>query len=358
VGGVGGIPLSTIRRGRLTTALFNAAQILLASAAAAIAFEVVGGSAGDRLAIGAVAAALAYAAVNVGLVIPGVVLETELSPRQVWADMRPTFPSYMAFGLFGILVGWLERSLGIVAIPLLLVPVTIARAVFASYLELHASHEAAVRTLVRAIEAKDRYTAGHSARVARYAEYIGVELGCSPSRLEHLRYAALMHDIGKLVVPSDLLNKPGRLTEEEYEAVRAHNEVCVSILNRVEFLHAVLPVATDQHASYEPGSGDDFSVMEGYIVAVADAFDAMTSTRSYRQALAQDVAFDELRAHAGTQFHPGCVDALITAIERRGEHHGHGHESEVAWFPVPPPVAGVGSAGLGDVLSAPEWPPA
>src|SRR5207248_6263880 len=91
-------------------------------------------------------------------------------------------------------------------------------------------------------------------------------------------------------------------------------------------------------------------VEEAHIVAVADAFDAMTSTRSYRRALSQEVAFAELQDKAGTQFNPDCVEALIRAIERRGERYGMGHEEAPVEFEVPPPVAGVGSAGLGDLL--------
>jgi hypothetical protein len=85
-------------------------------------------------------------------------------------------------------------------------------------------------------------------------------------------------------------------------------------------------------------------------VAVADAFDAMTSTRSYRRALLQEVAFAELRDKAGTQFNPECVNALIRALEKRGEQYGLGFEDFAVDFDVPPPVVGVGSAGLGDLV--------
>jgi HD-GYP domain-containing protein (c-di-GMP phosphodiesterase class II) len=263
--------------------------------------------------------------------------------------MRPTIANGVAFGLLGVLVGRVYLELGALALPLILIPAAIARAAFASYLELKAAHEAAVRAFVRAIEAKDRYTAGHCERVARYASYIGEELAFTPSRTEHLRYAALMHDVGKLAVPSRLLNKPGRLTADEYEQIRRHNDVCIEILTRVDFLRSTVPAASDRHARYDKDrAAVDPETLEAYAVAVADAFDAMTSTRSYRRALTQAVAFAELRAKAGTQFHPPSVEALITAIERRGEVYGLGFEQTVIDFAVEPPVAGVGSAGLGD----------
>jgi HD-GYP domain-containing protein (c-di-GMP phosphodiesterase class II) len=265
--------------------------------------------------------------------------------------MRPAVPNLLAFGMLGIIVGRLYLQLGPLSLPLILVPAAIARATFNSYLDLRRAHDSAVNVFVRAIEAKDRYTAGHSERVAKFATYIGEEMGFTPAQLEHMRYAALMHDIGKLAVPSSLLNKPGKLTPEEYEVVQRHNDVCIDILTRVDFLRTTVPAASDKHAHYASGSErDDPQALEAYAIAVYDAFDAMTSTRSYRRALSQQVAFAELRDKAGTQFHPPSVEALIRAIERRGEHYGDGFEVDVEDFAVAPPVVGVGSAGLGDLL--------
>jgi HD-GYP domain-containing protein (c-di-GMP phosphodiesterase class II) len=179
--------------------------------------------------------------------------------------------------------------------------------------------------------------------------YVGEELGLSTDRQEHLRYSALMHDVGKLAVPSRLLNKPGRLTPSEWEVVRSHNEAGLGILSRIDFVRGTAVTASDRWGHFDrntEGAPPEL-VLEAQIVAVADAFDAMTSTRSYRRALDQDVAFTELRDKSGTQFNPRCVDAIITAIERRGERYGAGYEADVHAFAVPPPVAGVGSAGLG-----------
>ncbi len=132
----------------------------------------------------------------------------------------------------------------------------------------------------------------------------------SPSRLERLRFAALMHDVGKLVVPNHLLNKKGKLTAEEFAQVRMHEEVSVEILTRIDFLAPVAPSATSEAAEFAPVADDRGQPIEPHIVAVADAFDAMTSTRSYRRALPQQTAFDELRKNSGKQFHPRVVDAL------------------------------------------------
>jgi HD-GYP domain-containing protein (c-di-GMP phosphodiesterase class II) len=260
---------------------------------------------------------------------------------------RPTVES-IPFLVLGFFIGLLCLKLGIVVMLLIVVPIFIAREMFASYLKVKQAHDETVHMLIRALETKDRYTAGHSERVARYAEYMGGEFHFGPRRMERLRFAALMHDIGKLVVPNHILNKPGKLTEEEFAKVRLHEKVSVQMLSHIDFLR---PVAAQTDSEQMRLNADDPDhPIEPYIIMIADAYDAMTSTRSYRKALPQGVAFQELRDKAGTQFHPECVEALINALERRGELHGEGHE-EASEFENAP-VAGVGSAGLGDLLTS------
>jgi HD-GYP domain-containing protein (c-di-GMP phosphodiesterase class II) len=228
------------------------------------------------------------------------------------------------------------------------VPILIAREMFASYLRVKEAHDETVALLIRALEQKDPYTAGHAERVAQYANYIAQELDFMPARAERLRFAALMHDIGKLVVPNQLLNKPGKLTEAEYARVRVHEGVSVQMLSHIDFLR---PIAADTHSEnmrFDPDDPDH--PIEPYIIMIADAYDAMTSTRSYRKALPQEVAFQELRDKSGTQFHPECAEALIRAIEKRHEIHGKGHEEELHFEDAP--EVGLGSAGLGDLENA------
>ncbi len=346
-----GLTMATFRERRYAALVANCSQYLLSATAAAEAYRV---SAGLPTLVRVVLTGLAFGIVNVGLVLPFTVILSGAETRRVWADMRPALPNYLAFGLLGTFVGQLYATLGPLAVLLLLVPVVIAREAFGSYLQLSEAHEATINVFLRAIEAKDDYTARHTRRVCRYSLYMGEELGFSHQRLEHLRQAALMHDIGKLAVPKHLLNKPGKLTDEEFERVQRHAHVCIDILGLVDFLKPMTAAASGHHARYDGGGygGTDERPIEAYIVAVADAFDAMTSTRSYRRALTMDVAFEELQSKAGTQFHPDCVAALVTAITSRGEQHGLGHEVDAVHFDVKPPVAGVGSAGLGDRVGA------
>ncbi|MGI8792687.1 MAG: HD-GYP domain-containing protein [Acidimicrobiales bacterium] len=351
VGACGGLVLVLARGRRFGAMVINCAQFCLSAIAAAVAYESI-----QHLHVlaGVLAAGTAFAVVNVALILPAVVNEHGVSPAQVWADMRPALPNYLAFGLLGTLVGQLYSTLGWLSVVLLMTPVVIARKAFHSYMELRDAQQATIRVFTRAIEAKDTYTARHTQRVCNYSIYMGEKLGFSTSRLEHLRNAALMHDIGKLAVPKHLLNKPGKLTDEEFEKVQEHVHVCIDILGLVDFLKPMTAAAAGHHARYDGGGyspGSEHPI-EAYIVAVADAYDAMTSTRAYRRALPMAVAFGELRAKSGTQFHPDCVDALITAIEERGERHGFGFEEDVVTYEVAPPMAGLGSAGLGDRVRA------
>jgi len=149
-----------------------------------------------------------------------------------------------------------------------------------------------------------------------------------------------------LVVPNQLLNKPGRLTPDEFAKVRVHEQVSVQMLSHIDFLRPIAAASDSAHTRFDPDNPDH--PIEPYIVMIADAYDAMTSTRAYRKALTQDVAFSELRDKAGIQFHPACVEALIHAVEKRGEKHGAGYEGHAEFDNAP--VAGLGSAGLGDLL--------
>ena len=298
----------------------------------------------------AVPAALTYVAVAWALLLVSYAIEGEHQWRAVLHELAPLGLEVAPFAILGFLLGRLYLGLGPAVMLLVVVPVLIAREMFGSYTRVREAHNETVELLVRALEQKDPYTAGHAGRVAQYAGYVAEELGFGPARAQRLRFAALMHDIGKLVVPNQLLNKPGKLTEEEYARVRVHEGVSVQMLSHIDFLR---PIAADTHSEnmrFDPDDPDH--PIEPYIIMIADAYDAMTSTRSYRRALTQDVAFQELRDKSGTQFHPECAQALIRAIEKRHEVHGQGHEETTHFEDAPD--AGLGSAGLGDLVRGRE----
>jgi hypothetical protein len=351
VGVAGGFYLPQIRQWRKV--IFNCAMFGIASVSACAVFWAITGTGAvspGRLLLAALPSALVYSIVNVVLVCGVVALSTGQRFREVIRVGSREYLVYFPFALMGVFLGLLYLDYQLVLVPLFLVPILVARQAFSSYLALKRSHEATLRILVGALEAKDPYTAGHAERVAEYAQYIGLELGIPAGRLERLRLAALMHDVGKLVVPNHLLNKAGKLTAEEFAVVRKHEDVSVEILTTIDFLAPVAPSATSEAAAFSPVADDHGQPIEPHIVAVADAYDAMTSTRSYRRALSQDIAFAELRKNSGRQFHPRVVDALIASLRRRGAVHGDGHELYV--HHIDAPTVGLGSAGLGDLLPA------
>jgi putative two-component system response regulator len=176
-----------------------------------------------------------------------------------------------------------------------------------------------VQTLVQALEAKDSYTSGHSSRVSRYATKTAVRLGFTDDALENIRLGGELHDIGKIGTREAILNKPGPLTGEEFQHVKEHSALGEKIL--APFLAqspAVLRIVRSHHERMD-GSGfpdalrGDRIPLEARIVAVVDAFDAMTTNRAYRPSLAVSEAIDELRRCSSVQFDRDVVEAFLTA---------------------------------------------
>lgn len=180
----------------------------------------------------------------------------------------------------------------------------------------------AIESLVAALEAKDRYTAGHSRRVAEIAVSIGNELGLSPGDTEDLRWGGLLHDVGKIAVDQLIQNKPGRLTRDEYEHIMIHAHVGAGIVKAVVSKNVVDMI--EHHHDHFNGKGLHQVIagtdipLAARILAVADAFDAMTSERPYRQAMSRQEAMNEIWRCIGTQFDPIVSGAFlkIAATER------------------------------------------
>lgn len=185
-----------------------------------------------------------------------------------------------------------------------------------SYLKLNSTYKSTVITLANAIDARDPNTAGHSERVTRISLEIGRILELDNSQLELLELAALFHDVGKLGVPDKILFKPGKLTDDEYDQIKAHPRIGVNILKDIDFLRKVLPIILHHHEKFSGGGypsdikGDDIPV-ESRIIAVADTYDAMTSDRPYRKGLPHDNAIHEIIKLKGTQFDANIVDAFL-----------------------------------------------
>jgi len=177
-----------------------------------------------------------------------------------------------------------------------------------------------VQTLVHALEAKDAYTSGHSSRVSRYAVKTAVQLGYTGERLEQIRLGGELHDIGKIGTREDILNKPGPLTPEEFEHIKVHVSLGERILApSLAESPIVLQIVRSHHErldgrGFPDGLQGENIPPEARIVAVVDAFDAMTTNRAYRPSRTPADAIDELRRCAGTHFYPPAVDAFLRAF--------------------------------------------
>jgi response regulator RpfG family c-di-GMP phosphodiesterase len=190
-----------------------------------------------------------------------------------------------------------------------------------------------VAGFAQALEESDQYTRGHSERVAVYSEILARGLKLEDSEVRRVVQAGVMHDVGKIGVRYDMLNKPGKLTPEEVAVFRQHPEKGKRILEPVPCLHGLIDGCWCHHEWFDGGgyprglSGQNIPIV-GRIVSIADAYDAMTSDRAYRRALAHEVAIDEITRCAGTQFDPELSDAFVKLIEAwRKEMRERGHAS-------------------------------
>lgn len=177
-----------------------------------------------------------------------------------------------------------------------------------------------LETLANTIDAKDKYTNGHSLRVAIYATKLAQALGWDENSVFMLRYEALLHDIGKIGVPDTILNKPSRLTAEEFELIKSHTVVGSDILRKMIVLPGASEVAKHHHERYDgkgypDGLSDSDIPINARIVCVADAYDAMNSNRVYRKALNPASIRNELIGGRGTQFDPALLDAFVALLD-------------------------------------------
>ena len=331
---VGACTALGLRRGpSILQRVFNTAMYALSAYLAGRAFLALGGQVGlpdEQSFPGIIApfagAALVLVVANHGL-LSGVLWLTrppDGTPSGVGVGLSGRLLlSDLGYAAYGLLIAALWSVVGFFAPLLVLIPLFVARWAVAQFAEQQKAYEATVGALCQAVETKDFYTRGHSDRVSRGSVMIAREIGMRGERIEAIRYAGMLHDVGKLGVPTKVLQKTGKLTEEEYAAIQLHPMRGLDIVREIGFLDEALAGIMHHHEridgrGYPMGLAGDEIPEFARVLAVADAFDSMTSTRSYRGARPVAEAIEELRKWSGTQFDPAFVDAFVAALKREG----------------------------------------
>lgn len=353
--------------------LFNLANLALSISAAELVFHSkVAAGVGFRWPLLMAAAATTYFAFNT-ISVSGIIAMTEkLNPVHVWKECYLwAFPYYLlgaliACGVSAInrLVGW---QFGLIAFPIVY---WIYRS-YRTYLgrleaqkkhaeEIAALHLRTIEALSLAIEAKDHTTHDHLRRVQVYAVEIAKELGLDEAQLNAIRAASMLHDIGKLAVPENILSKPGRLTPEEFERMKIHPLVGAEILNRVQFPYPVVPIVRSHHekwdgSGYPDGLKQESIPIGARILSAVDNFDALASERPYRRALTPVEAMGHLSSEKGRSFDPRVVEIMERRYEEL-EVMVNAMESERKRLDITPKMdrAGAPSSGFAEMANDAE----
>ncbi|GAA1001457.1 HD-GYP domain-containing protein [Acrocarpospora macrocephala] len=311
--------------------LFNGAQFAVCGYAAGLAYNWAGGTVGlpqktdfPEIILPYGAATGVFVAINFLLTALILALAEGVGKRQVPVrNMVQFLVSYCGYATFGLLIAGLWATVQSISAVLVLLPLFVARWAFGQYHAQQRSYEATIAALCQAVETKDYYTRGHCTRVSLASSMIAEEIRMGTERLNAIRYAGMLHDVGKLGVPTKVLQKDGVLTEEEFAAIQLHPMRGLEIVRGIDFLDEAFAGIMHHHEKYD-GRGYPMGLAGAEIpefariIAVADAFDSMTSDRSYRKAKPITDAIGELRKNAGTQFDPVMVSAFIRALDRVG----------------------------------------
>jgi len=274
--------------------------------------------------------AFSYLFINVLLVTIALALLENHNVYHIFvSNFKWALPNYLALAPLGILLAMIYLSVGSLGILLFLIPLLVARHSFQLYMTMRKIYFETIQALATAIEAKDPYTKGHSERVAEFAAIIAEEMKLPENEVNNLKFAALLHDIGKIGIPEHILNKPDKLTKEEFDVVKTHPDMGASIVKKIDFLMHASSIIRYHHERYN-GSGYPEGLtgeqipLGAAILAVADTFDALTTDRPYRKAWSIQETIEEIERCAGRDFKPEVVAALKTALEKgRLKIHAH-----------------------------------
>lgn len=311
-----------VRRKTLVRAAFNTAQYMLFVGLGGLVYGALGGHVGfDRVHINFAAFAalvLVFFIINQGTVSLAVSFTTDISLREAWTRIAGDSLLYdLVSSSLSIVLAYLFIEFQIVGLAVLVLPLFFVRHMYQMNLQVERVNRELLELMVKAIEARDPYTSGHSVRVAEYARSVARELGLPPKHVDDIATAALLHDVGKIYEDfAPLLRKAGRLTPEERMLMQAHPVRSAELAGTIaEFRGRVQSDIRNHHENYDGTGYPDGLVGEGIpigarIIMVADTIDAMTTDRPYRKALTLQMALEEITKYAGRQFDPELVELV------------------------------------------------
>lgn len=313
--------------------LFNVSQISLSVGIGGLAYKYLGGIPGEYVYPNyifiSIVASIVYYIINTVLMAKLLSLLTNKFFFTVWVkDFKWAIINFLFLAFLGITMSEAFVKYGYISLILFFVPLFMIRYMFKLYMDSRQSYYDTIDVLVKALDAKDRYTAGHSKSVEKLAAIMCRELGFSENHTEMVRIAALLHDIGKIGVNEAVLNKPGKLNDEELSIIRAHPQKGYEILKDVPALKRACLWVKYHHEWYN-GNGYPDGIkgneipLEAQILSIADVFDALVSDRPYRSAFPQDEAYRIIVESEGTQFDPKIINIFKRAFAKYKEDFTH-----------------------------------
>jgi putative nucleotidyltransferase with HDIG domain len=265
---------------------------------------------------------IVYYAINTFSISVVIGLNDRKNPLRIWKqNYMWTFFHIFAFMPVGAIIALIYVKAGMWTLALFIIPLFLARHSFQLYLDMKEAHINTVAALTSAIDASDPFTHGHSYRVSRYALRLGREMGLSSKDLEILEYGALLHDIGKIAIQHDILLKIGKLSDDDRKTLKQHPSIGADIVENLKFLKGAAVLVRYHHEQpdgkgYPEGLRDEEIPVGARILLVADAFDAMTSDRPYRQGLVVEKVIEQFNIYKGTQFDLVIAELFIDLIKR------------------------------------------
>ena len=304
--------------------VYNISQSIIVTGIMGLIYVYTGGIIGELSFLQALLVLIIGTLINTSIISGLMSILKKENFKKVWkTNINGVIWNALAVGTMGIIIALAYVSYGYGAVLLFFGPLLLARYSFKLYMEMRGLYLSTIKTLSKTIEAKDPYTSGHANRVMEYSVLLAEALELSYEKIQDIRMAAILHDLGKIAINDDILNKGGKLTAEEYEQIMKHPIIGAEIIDNISFLRDVKEIIKYHHERYDgkgypEGLEGDEIPLEACILAIADSYDAMTSDRPYRKALDKEVALQEIKNNAGTQFHPYLAEIFVKKMTEQG----------------------------------------